>query len=195
MEVGTRDASAGTSYQRRSRNILIDLVVRLVKEKPLGTIGAVIVLMLLLTGIFADFLAPFEYNKTILMDRLQAPSATHILGTDNLGRDVLSRVIYGARVSMYVGLGASGLGVLISALLGAITLIPGFVAFPTAAVLLESGAGIMQIGAFVSALMMVGVITLPVEMATFGRKLSLIRNLLAFLFSFVVAFALSLVVR
>ena len=82
-----------------------------------------------------------------------------------------------------------------SATVGAITLVPGFVAFPTAALLLESGAGIMQIGAFVSALMMVGVVTLPVEISYFGRKLSLVRNLFAFMFSFVVALALSLVLR
>jgi uncharacterized membrane protein YraQ (UPF0718 family) len=97
-------------------------------------------------------------------------------------------------ISRIIGQRSGWFGVVLSALVGAVTLIPGFVAFPTAALLLESGAGIMQIGAFVSALMMVGVVTLPVEMTYFGRKLSLTRNLMAFLFSFVVALALRLVV-
>ena len=79
-------------------------------------------------------------------------------------------------------------GVLVSAIFGAITMIPGFVAFPMAAMVLQNGAGLMQIGAFVSTLMMVGVVTFPVEIKYFGKKLALWRNGLAFLFSFLVAF-------
>lgn len=79
-------------------------------------------------------------------------------------------------------------GVFFSAVVGAITLIPGFIAFPTAAILLQNGAGYMQIGAFVSALMMVGVATAPMEAEYFGKRLTLLRNLMAFVFSFVVAF-------
>ena len=80
------------------------------------------------------------------------------------------------------------IGVIIAALVGAITLIPGFVAFPTANMLLESGAGYMQIAAFISTLMMVGVVTFPVETKFFGTKLAIYRNVLAFFFSFLVAF-------
>jgi len=76
---------------------------------------------------------------------------------------------------------------LASVAVGAITLIPGFVAFPTAAMLLENGAGYMQIGGFVSALMMVGIVTIPVEVTYFGKKMTLVRNVLALLFSFIVA--------
>ena len=83
---------------------------------------------------------------------------------------------------------------LFRSLVGAITLIPGFIAFPTAALLLKSGAGYMQIGAFISALMMVGLVTLPVEFKYFGKKLSIYRNLLAFAFSFLVAFIIGKVV-
>jgi uncharacterized membrane protein YraQ (UPF0718 family) len=86
-------------------------------------------------------------------------------------------------------------GVVIAAVVGAITLIPGFVAFPTAALLLKNGAGLMQMGAFVSALMMVGVVTLPVEMKYFGKKISIYRNLLAFLFSFIVAWVIGVVAK
>ena len=79
------------------------------------------------------------------------------------------------------------LGVLAAALIGSVTLMPGFVAFPLAAALLKSGAGYMQIAAFVSTLMMVGIITIPIERKTFGLKATITRNVSAFAFSFVVA--------
>lgn len=97
-------------------------------------------------------------------------------------------------VSRMIGEQSGWTGVFLSAAIGAITLIPGFIAFPTAALLLQNGAGYMQIGAFVSALMMVGIVTLPVEIKYFGKKLSIMRNVLAFLFSFVVAFIIGKVV-
>jgi uncharacterized membrane protein YraQ (UPF0718 family) len=97
-------------------------------------------------------------------------------------------------VSKILGEQSGWLGVILSAAVGAVTLIPGFVAFPLAAAMLEKGAGFMQIGAFVSALMMVGIVTLPIEIKYFGKKLALIRNGLSFLFSFLVALIISLVV-
>ncbi|MDD3027826.1 MAG: hypothetical protein PHI41_07270 [Erysipelotrichaceae bacterium] len=97
-------------------------------------------------------------------------------------------------ISSLIGASSGWIGVVIAVLAGAVTLIPGFVAFPMAAMLLENGAGYMQIGAFVSALMMVGVITIPVEIKYFGKRLTFARNLLAFLFSFVVALIIGLVV-
>ena len=84
-------------------------------------------------------------------------------------------------------------GVLIAAAIGAVTLVPAFVAFPLAAALLKSGAGIMQIAAFVSTLMMVGIITLPVEFRFFGKKAALVRNASAFCFSLVVALVMGVV--
>lgn len=85
--------------------------------------------------------------------------------------------------------GQSGwFGVALSALMGAITLIPGFIAFPMSSLLLQNGAGYVQIAAFVSSLMMVGIVTIPVEMQYFGKKLPIWRNILAFIFSFFVAY-------
>ena len=84
-------------------------------------------------------------------------------------------------------------GVILAAVLGSITLIPGFVAFPMTALLLDGGAGYMQIGAFISALMMVGIVTIPVEIKYFGKKLTIYRNVLAFIFSFVVALVIGMV--
>ncbi len=94
-----------------------------------------------------------------------------------------------------IGAESGWFGVILASLVGAVTLIPGFVAFPTAALLLQGGAGYMQIAAFVSSLMMVGIVTLPVEMRYFGKRLAIMRNVLAFFFSFVVAFVIGSVVE
>lgn len=100
---------------------------------------------------------------------------------------ILMSVINPDLISKVIGSDSGGFGVLLASIVGSITLIPGFVAFPTAALLLKGGAGYMQIGAFISTLMMVGIITLPVEIKYFGKKITYLRNLLAFLFSFIVA--------
>lgn len=85
------------------------------------------------------------------------------------------------------------LGVLAAALIGSVTLMPGFVAFPLAAALLKSGAGYMQLAAFVSTLMMVGIVTIPIEKRTFGLKATIARNASAFVFSLVVAVVMGVV--
>ena len=97
-------------------------------------------------------------------------------------------------ISKIIGAESGWFGVILAGIIGSITLIPGFVAFPTAAILLENGAGYIQIAAFVSTLMMVGVITIPVEMKYFGKKISMLRNILAFFFSFLVAAIIGMVV-
>ncbi len=107
---------------------------------------------------------------------------------------VLLAVINNDVIVKIIGEESGWYGVALSAAVGSVTLIPPFVAFPMAAMLLEGGAGYMQIGAFVSSLMMVGVLTLPVEMKYFGKKLASLRNVLALIFSFVVAFVISWVV-
>lgn len=83
---------------------------------------------------------------------------------------------------------ASGIwGIFISSIIGAITLIPGFVAFPLAKALLDYGAGLVPIAAFVSSLMMVGVVTLPLEIKYFGKKATITRNILAYIYSIAIA--------
>jgi peptide/nickel transport system permease protein len=99
----------------------VELLVRLAREKSLGFLGGIIVLALLVTGLLADVLAPYGYNEMMLADRLSPPSMTHPLGTDNTGRDLLTRLIYGARISMVVGLAGAGLHVLVGFLVGATT--------------------------------------------------------------------------
>ena len=90
-------------------------------------------------------------------------------------------------ISSIIGRESGWVGILLAALLGSITLIPGFIAFPLAAALLSNGAGLTQIAVFVSTLMMVGIVTMPVEMKYFGKRATLTRNGLAFVFSIVVA--------
>jgi uncharacterized membrane protein YraQ (UPF0718 family) len=97
-------------------------------------------------------------------------------------------------ISKIIGSESGWFGIVLAAIIGSVTLIPGFVAFPTAEILLENGAGYMQIAAFVSTLMMVGVITLPVEIKYFGKKISVLRNVFAFFFSFIVALIIGMVV-
>ena len=98
-------------------------------------------------------------------------------------------------ISSIIGDKSGWFGVILAAVIGSITLIPGFVAFPMTALLLDGGAGYMQIGAFISALMMVGIVTIPVEIKYFGKKLTIYRNVLAFLFSFVVALVIGVVMN
>ena len=112
------DSSLGKVAETKRHSFLVRFLIRLVKEKPLGTVGGVITLALLFTGIFADFIAPYGMNEVCMEDRLLAPSTRYLLGTDNLGRDILSRVIFGARVSVIVGLAASTIATIISLIIG-----------------------------------------------------------------------------
>ncbi len=96
-------------------------------------------------------------------------------------------------ISSLIGENSGWTGVIILGIVGSITLIPGFVAFPLAASLLRSGAGYMQMAAFISTLMMVGVVTLPLEIKYFGKKAAFIRNGLAFVFSFAIAAVIGVV--
>ncbi|GAI01029.1 unnamed protein product, partial [marine sediment metagenome] len=80
--------------------------------------GGVITLLLLLTGIFADLLAPYPYYELHTADILASPSAQFWMGTDFMGRDLLSRVIFGARVSVIIGLSASAMATLVATFIG-----------------------------------------------------------------------------
>ena len=111
------DNTYGQIAERKSRSSALNFLKRLVKEKPLGTVGAIITLLLLLIGIFASFIAPYGMNQSTA-DLLVRPSLTHWFGTDNLGRDILSRIIYGARISLIVGLVGATISVTLSTIIG-----------------------------------------------------------------------------
>ena len=103
---------------------MTDFLGRLWHRKPLGSACGIIILILILVSIFAEVLAPYAYDEPHLVDRLQGPSVQYLLGTDQLGRDFLSRIIHGARISITVGLAATSLNVVVAVLLGGIS---GFV--------------------------------------------------------------------
>jgi peptide/nickel transport system permease protein len=92
--------------------------LRLLKRSPTAVIGLFIVTTVLLCGIFAPWISPYDPIKTDLYSRLKPPSKDHWFGTDKLGRDVLSRVIWGARVSLKVGVISVGVGMIIGVLIG-----------------------------------------------------------------------------
>ena len=96
-------------------------LTRLWREKPLGSVCGIIILMLILVGIFADVLAPYDHMEPHTEDILQAPSARYLLGTDYVGRDFLSRLIHGTRLSLIVGLAATTLNVAVAVLIGGST--------------------------------------------------------------------------
>jgi len=121
MEESVKDSLGVTVKVRKNRPLLVEVFLRLLKEKPMGVAGGVIVLILLSVGILADVLAPYGMNEIHLPRRLEPPSAMFLIGTDNLGRDLLTRIIYGARISMIVGLAASALDAFIATLIGIVS--------------------------------------------------------------------------
>jgi peptide/nickel transport system permease protein len=94
------------------------LVFRLARHKPLGAIGAVIVVGLILLAVFADQIAPYPYDHAISGARMKPPSAQFWMGTDNLARDIWSRVVYGARISVTVGFATVALVTVLATLVG-----------------------------------------------------------------------------
>jgi ABC-type dipeptide/oligopeptide/nickel transport system permease subunit len=95
--------------------------LRRLSRNRLALAGSAAVVLLCLLALLADVLAPYPYTKTDFGRLAEGPSADHLLGTDQLGRDLLSRLIYGARISMLVGLGAQLIVVLIGVPIGALS--------------------------------------------------------------------------
>ena len=95
------------------------VIYRLVKD-PMGLVGLLIVVSFVVIAIFADFLAPYDPSKLDILNKLQGPSADHLFGTDQLGRDTLSRLIHGTQIALMVAGVSIGLAVLIGSILGAI---------------------------------------------------------------------------
>ncbi len=104
----------------RSSSLWRDAFRRLLRNR-LAVAGGVVMIGLCLLAIFADVLAPYAYTKTNFGRLNEPPSSDYPMGTDQLGRDLLSRMIYGARVSMLVGLGAQVIVVLIGVPVGALS--------------------------------------------------------------------------
>ena len=95
-----------------------DKVKRLCKENKLAAFSALVILMIILAAVFAPFVAPYDPTKQDLTHRLEGMSLQHIFGTDQLGRDVLSRMIYGARISLCIGVFPTLISMILGTILG-----------------------------------------------------------------------------
>ena len=147
---------------RKRRSASGEFFVRLVRDKRLGVVGGVIFFTIILLAVFADFVAPYGMDEMRVMDRFAAPSAEHLLGGDQVGRDILTRLIYGARISMIGGLAGTSITVVVASIIGVpsaffggkydVTVqrfVDAFLAFPGLLILLTVlsivGPGILQI--------------------------------------------------
>ena len=146
---------------------------RLLREKPVGAAAALVFLIFVLAGIFADQLAPYGFNEIAPIERLKAPSLKHLFGTDNLGRDLFSRCLYGARLSVIIGLTAAALATLISVVIGILTgylggrfdmvaqrIVDAYMSFPELVILIAVvsvvGPGMLQIIGVLSLVLGIG---------------------------------------
>jgi len=119
--VSAPGAAALAPPARPPANAFLRFLWRLFRTKPLGAFGAVIFVLFLFCGVFADLLAPYGFNQISPANRLKPPSGQFLFGTDNLGRDMLSRCLYGAQLSVIIGFCAAALGTAISILIGVVT--------------------------------------------------------------------------
>jgi peptide/nickel transport system permease protein len=110
--------AAAIDIQEQPRKSELRRIYRIFFSRWLVKIGLALVLLTVIMAIFAPWLAPYDPNKVNYSQTLQQPSRAHLLGTDPVGRDTLSRVIYGSRVSMMVALGAVGFATLVGLMLG-----------------------------------------------------------------------------
>ena len=151
-----------TGSERKRRGAVADFFVRLWREKPLGTASGIIILLLIVVAIFADVLSPYPYWEVHPADMLLGSSARYLLGTDQLGRDFLSRIMFGARLSLLVGLSATTINVVVAVLIGGPSgyiggkldlvvqrFVDAWMAFPGLLILLSvmsiTGKGLLQI--------------------------------------------------
>lgn len=109
------------SLQAPPSNSLLAFHKKMLRDKPLGGIGGLVFALFLFCGIFADVLAPYGMNETNMQRVLETPSFAHWMGTDHIGRDVFSRILYGAQLSVIIGFLAAGLATVISIVLGVLT--------------------------------------------------------------------------
>ena len=96
-------------------------LARFVRSTPLAALGLLILLLLVVVALFAPYISPYDPTAIRLAEGLSGPSITHPLGQDKLGRDILSRIIYGARISLYVGVATVMLSAFVGTVVGAVS--------------------------------------------------------------------------
>src|SRR5438552_7943424 len=121
MAIATRPARPVERPQTLPRHPLWEATCKFVRTKPLGAAGAAIIVLMALTAVCADLIAPYDVYKINQQLQFNPPSLAHWLGTDEFGRDVLTRLIYGARIALLIGFASSFLGTTIGAVLGVLS--------------------------------------------------------------------------
>lgn len=106
--------------KKGNSNGQVAMVMRSLKRNKMAMAGLVILILLILTAIFADFIAPYGYEAQNLQEAYQSPSMKHFFGTDEFGRDIFSRIIYGSRISLIIGFVSVGIALVIGFLIGAV---------------------------------------------------------------------------
>jgi peptide/nickel transport system permease protein len=101
-----------------AKRSLLDVTLHFVKRQPLGTFGLLIVVIMFLAGAFAPWISPFDPEENDFTAMMEAPSLVHWLGTDQFGRDIFSRLVFGARTALIVGFSAAFMGGIIGLVLG-----------------------------------------------------------------------------
>jgi peptide/nickel transport system permease protein len=114
MATAIESTEAGAPIRREPRFSWLWQLLR----DPLGCFGLILVLLILLAAAGADFLAPYDYKALDIKARLSDPSFAHLLGTDNLGRDTFSRILFGGRIALYVALVSVGGSLVLGLILG-----------------------------------------------------------------------------
>jgi uncharacterized membrane protein YraQ (UPF0718 family) len=158
------------------------------------TVFEIVLYILAITFLVISFVKDRQKTRAALLKAWKAfagiiPALAGILALIGLLLSILSPEI----ITSVLGQNTGFWGMILTSVIGAITLIPAFIAFPLASSLLQSGAGIMQIAVFVSTLMMVGIVTAPLEAKYFGWKTALLRNGFGYLFSFAAAMIIGVV--
>jgi len=120
MNVSTAGSSVEPATTLRRHNLGENLFL-FCREKPLGALAALLLLLMVLAAAFAETLATYDPIRTDAEHTLAPPDRAHWFGTDNLGRDIYSRIIYGARVSLAVGIASSFLGAVFGGIIGVIS--------------------------------------------------------------------------
>jgi peptide/nickel transport system permease protein len=111
------DVAAAPAVTRR-RDSWLTVTLRFIRKKPLGAAGGVLMVVMLVTALLANVLESHDPIATDASSTLARPSDVHWLGTDHLGRDIYSRIVHGARVSLIVGIGSTLLGSVLGGIIG-----------------------------------------------------------------------------
>ena len=121
MAIATRPARPAETLQTLPRPHRWEAVGKFVRTKPLGVAGAAIIVLMALAAVCADLIAPYDVYEINQQLQFAPPSLAHWLGTDEFGRDVLTRLIYGARIALFIGFASSFLGTTVGAALGVLS--------------------------------------------------------------------------